>query len=241
VTSAAPFRPAGRETISCIVVTHNAVAYIREALDSVLGQTHSPSEVIVIDSGSSDGTPDVAAAYGSAVRVVRIPDVAPPSARNRGIDEAGGDLIAFLDGDDVWHREKLQRQVGRFRERPELQCSLTYAQNFWASELAEEGERYREQPRARPIPGYATTSLLARREVFDVVGRLNADLWYADSTDWFLRARERGIEMELLPEVLLYRRVRPGSLTRRGAAQGRQEYLALLRESIARRRERARE
>lgn len=216
-----------------MVATFNSGRFVRAAIDSILAQTHAPLEVIVVDGDSNDDTVEQAAGYGEPVRVVRMADESPPATRNRGIAEARGELIGFLDGDDLWHPEKLERQLARFRERPELQCSVTHAQSFWEEELAAEAERLRDHPRADPVAGYATTSLLARREVFSIVGPLDERLWYADSTEWFLRAREAGIVIELIDDVLVRHRMHDRNLSRRGTAASRNEYLTLLRRSIA--------
>ena len=226
----------GGRSVSCVVATFNSGRWVGEAIDSVLGQSERPGEVIVVDGGSSDDTTERARAFGERVRVIEIPDQGPAATRNRGIAEAAGDLVAFLDGDDLWHVEKLERQLARFEERPELQCSVTHAQNFWEASAADEADAMRGHPRAAPVPGYATTSLLARREVFSLVGPLDDSLWYSDSTDWFLRARTAGVVIELMPDVLVRRRLHDRNLTRRGTAAGRAEYLALLRRSLAQRR-----
>ena len=129
--------------ISGIVPVYNGERYLRETLDSMLAQTYQPLEVIVVDDGSTDGTPKVVAGYGDRVRYIYQENSGPAIARNRGIDAARGEFIAFLDADDLWHPEKLMRQMTRFEARQELELSITYVQNFWITELSAEAERYR--------------------------------------------------------------------------------------------------
>jgi glycosyltransferase involved in cell wall biosynthesis len=218
------------------VPVHNGERYLGEALDSILAQTYQPLQVIVVDDGSTDATASVAASYQGRVDYYRQPQAGAAVARNRGLSLAAGELIAFLDADDLWHHEKLVRQAARFRARPELDLCLTHVRNFWVPELAVEEQRLRGHPRSQVVPGYSAVTLLARRELFQRVGSYSADLRVTESVDWFVRAFERGALHEVLPDVLVYRRIHQANLTRRCASTGRAEYLELIRASLARRR-----
>ena len=90
---------------------YNSAAFIRRAIESVWAQTHLPLELIVVDDGSSDDTAAVAAAVDPRTKVVRQPNGGPGAARNRGVKESSGDWIAFLDADDAWRPNKLERQL----------------------------------------------------------------------------------------------------------------------------------
>src|SRR5688572_20501170 len=94
-------------TISCIVPVYNGERYIREALDSILGQTYPNLEVVVVDDGSTDATAAAVASYGNRVSYLWQPNAGPVAARNLGLGAATGDYVAFLDADDLWHLEKL--------------------------------------------------------------------------------------------------------------------------------------
>lgn len=222
--------------ISCIIPVFNGERYLGEALDSILAQSYRPIELIVVDDGSTDRTAGVVAAFGDQVRYLRQNNQGPSSARNLGIRAAGGGFIAFLDADDLWHPEKLQRQMDRFKTRRELDYCVTHVQNFWIPDLRDEAAKYRDHRITRPIPGYVTGTLLGRRAIFESVGLFNLALAHGDSTDWFLRAAERGAVMELLPEVLMYRRLHPTNRSRVRAATSREEYLRLVKLSLDRRR-----
>jgi glycosyltransferase involved in cell wall biosynthesis len=97
--------------ISVVIPCYNGAAFLPETLTSVLGQTYAAYEVIVIDDGSDDDSASMAASFGPLVRVVRQANQGESVARNRGIDEARGNWIAFLDADDIWEPTKLERQV----------------------------------------------------------------------------------------------------------------------------------
>lgn len=98
-------------TVSVVIPCYNAAPFLRETLDSVLGQTHQPLEVIVVDDGSTDESAAIAESYGPPVRVIRQRNRGESSARNRGIEESQGDWIALLDADDIWKPEKLEQQL----------------------------------------------------------------------------------------------------------------------------------
>src|SRR3954470_1810603 len=108
------------KTVSVIIPTYNYARYLPQAIDSALGQTHAPLEVIVVDDGSTDDTPRVLEAYASRIRVIRQANQGAGAARNAGIAAARGEYVAFLDSDDLWRRDKLELQLARFREEPDL-------------------------------------------------------------------------------------------------------------------------
>ena len=224
--------------ISCVVPTFNSERYLGEAIASVLAQTYSPLEIIVSDDGSTDGTLRVAARWGDAVRVVSQCNGGPAATRNLGIKASCGELVAFLDADDLWHQDKLSRQMERFRARHDLDLCACCVEMFWSDELSRERLQYGDHPRAGGVPGYATTTLLAKRSAFDVVGMFDVDLWFGDAADWFIRAAECGASMELLPDVLVYHRMHRSNLTRRNVAASREEFLSILKASLDRRRAR---
>lgn len=222
--------------VTCIVPVYNGERYLGEAILSILAQSHPAFEVLVVDDGSTDGSATVAKSYGNRVRYLFQPNAGPAAARNLGLEAARGELVSFLDADDVWHAEKLARQLARFTARPELDYCVTHVQNFWVPELKEEEDRFRNHPRARPVAGYVTSTLLARMALFHAVGGFNPELPHADDTDWFLRADAKGAVKELLPEVLLFRRLHPGNRSRARASASRADYLRLLKANLDRRR-----
>ena len=229
-------RPAAADQplVSCIVPIWNRRAYLGEALDSVLGQSYRRIELIVVDDGSTDGSDAVAVAYGPRVRLIRQPHAGPATARNTGVAAARGSFVAFLDSDDRWHPEKLERQMACFNDRPSLDLCICRVQNFWEPELAAEAERFRDHPRAQPVPGYVATTLLARRSAFEAVGPFDPDLHFGDGPEWFARARQRGILLEILPDVLVYRRLHRDNYTRVARMAARDQYLDLLKRHLDR-------
>jgi glycosyltransferase involved in cell wall biosynthesis len=217
--------------VSGVVPVFNGERYLAEALDSMLGQTYSPVEVIVADDGSTDGTRAVVEGYGGRVRYLHQPNQGHGAARNLGLGAAEGEFVAFLDADDLWHPEKLERQMARFRARPELDACVTLVHNFRSPELGG-GEEIDDGP----LPGYRSGTLLARRALFEAVGHFDTALRFGNDTDWFLRVADHGAEVELLPEVLLHRRLHGANRSIRLGQASRREYVRIVKASLDRRR-----
>jgi glycosyltransferase involved in cell wall biosynthesis len=221
--------------VSCIIPVLDGERYLGAALRSVLGQTFGAVEVIVADDGSTDGTREVAGGFGPRVRYLHQANAGHGAARNFGLSAARGVFVAFLDADDLWHEDKLARQMGRFAGRPELGISVTHVQNFWSPDAPPPDGGI--DPRVmEAVPGYLATTLLARRRVFETVGLFDPALRHGNDTAWFLRAAEHGVAMELLPDVLVFRRLHAGNRSRRLAESSRREYLRILKASLDRRR-----
>ena len=113
------------DRVSVVVPCFNAEKYIEETLASVLAQTRPPDEIIVVDDGSTDESAAIAEGLGRRIRVVRQANAGESRARNRGIDEATGDWVAFLDSDDVWMPDKLSRQLQACASTPDVICCHT--------------------------------------------------------------------------------------------------------------------
>ena len=192
-------------TVSCVIPAYNAERYLERAVTSVLEQSRPPEEVIVVDDGSTDGTGALLAAYGSRLRVMRQANSGPAAARNTGIRMAAGEIICFQDADDEWHREKLAKQLALFDSRPDVGICITRLRNVWAEHLDAERRRLGAHVFANDPPGYVFQTSLIRRDVFVRAGMLDEKLRRAEDIEWFARARDAGVELALLPEVLVYR------------------------------------
>ena len=226
------------DLISCIVPVFNGERYLAEALDSILAQTWRPLEVIVVDDGSTDGSAAVVAKYGAQVSYVYQANAGPAAARNRGLDAAAGEFIAFLDADDLWHKEKLARQMARFKARPELDVCSAHVENFWSPDVKQEEDRPSDGGLAKTQPG-VTQTIIARRALFDRIGPFDAALTHRDAMEWLSRAVDAGAVMETLPDVLVFRRIHRNNLSWRRGDDDRDELLRSVKTILDRRRGRS--
>ncbi len=222
--------------ISCIVPVFNGARFLREAIASIRGQTYPSIEVIVVDDGSTDETPELLRSLD--VSHVRQGNAGPASARNRGVRMSSGHYLAFLDADDVWHPEKLERQMSRFAARPELSLCLAHQQPFWVDEMKHEEQRLREtdHPFARVHPGYVCQAMLMPRSTFDEVGPFDESLRIGEDTEWLMRAERAGVVREVLSDVLVYRRMHQNNLSYTRYDGGAADQLKLVFDHIRRRR-----
>jgi glycosyltransferase involved in cell wall biosynthesis len=221
--------------ISCVIPCFNGERYLDECIGSILAQTHRPLEVIVVDDGSTDGSADVVRRY-PGIRYHHQANAGPAAACNRGVALATGELIAFLEQDDLWLPEKTARQLQEFDADPALLYCVAHIQNFWVAELALEAERHRDRPVMRPVPGYVVQTLMVRREAFDRVGSFDATFPYAFASDWFLRATDAGVPGVLLPDVLTRRRLHDSNVSRLNRAASHDQFLEVIKATLDRRR-----
>ena len=179
--------------VSVIVPTYNRANYLREALDSILNQSFAPYEVIVVDDGSSDNTPEVLRAYASNVRFTQQEHQGVSAARNRGLALAQGDVVAWLDADDVWETEFLSTIVPLLDERPELGGVYTGLIRIDAqgNVLPQVGVRVvpAEELYSALVEDcfIQTSTFVARKRCFDQVGAFDPQFDICEDYDMFLR------------------------------------------------------
>ncbi|MBM4035209.1 MAG: glycosyltransferase [Planctomycetes bacterium] len=215
--------------VSVIIPAFNAERYLRETLQSVLAQTYRDLEVIVVDDGSTDGTAALAETFASEVaqasrlcpvRVIRQANAGPSAARNRGIREARGELIAFLDSDDLWLPDKLAEQVPLFGGTGVPPVGLVYCH---AERMDSEGRPLPTAQAPKPVGRVfkdfllrnhcPTSAAVVRRQCFEACGYLPEDMVWAE--DWHLWLRlARRYDFAAVPRILVRHRVHPGALTK---------------------------
>ena len=212
--------------VSVVIPAYNAERYLGEAIESVLAQTYSPFETIVVDDGSGDRTAEVARSY-AGVRLIAQENTGPSAARNRGFAASAGEIVAFHDSDDAMTPDKLAVQAGHLIAHPAVGCVLAEQEilvepgaelPFWV-----EGSKVPTVMPPRPLeledePLVHPMTMVVRREAFELVGGFDESMRAAEDFDWMLRASEEGVEIARLSAVLLRRRVHAASLTQDAAA-----------------------
>jgi glycosyltransferase involved in cell wall biosynthesis len=190
--------------VSVVIPAYDRAGSIGRALDSVLAQSFRDFEVIVVDDGSRDGTPELCEARGDArVRVLRHKsNRGAAAARNTGVRAARGRWCAFLDSDDTWFSDKLERQIEFLSSARARACCSGYRlvdeQGNARDYLPQRPERKRLFLGCDLSPG---TTLVAERAVFDEVGPYDESLPRYEDWDWLLRC-ERDHELVVVPLTL---------------------------------------
>jgi len=210
VSDSGPGDPA---RVSVVIPTYNRADYLVLALESVFGQTVPPGEVIVVDDGSTDHTRRALEPYRDRIRYFRQENAGEPVARNRGIREARGDFVAFLDSDDLWEDRFLEEALRQFEEHPKAGLVT-----FRRAEIDGEGRPTGiVEGKASAGPWFSTRTLLGRdwrrvgmpvvrRSCLEEVGEFNEELRISPDMEMWLRFSMRWPMREAPGALYLWRR-----------------------------------
>jgi glycosyltransferase involved in cell wall biosynthesis len=219
--------------VSVIIPVYNGEAFLGQAVESVQQQNYQPLEIIIVDDGSTDGTASLVTSFKSDIHYVYQPNSGPAAARNKGLELARGEIIAFLDADDLWAPSKLRIQVDCLLQYPHIDYTLARQENFLDPGI-DRPAWLRKEHLLKDHVGFLPT-LVARRQVFEKVGVFNPHHRISEDVDWFARAKDADIQMMIVPKVLLYRRIHSSNLSYQ-AQVGDPMLLSALRASIRRKR-----
>ncbi len=222
------------QNVSVVIPVHNGERYLAEAIHSVLAQAHPRTEIIVVDDGSTDNSATIALAFGPPVRLVKQANLGPAGARNAGVRQAVGDMLAFLDADDLWEPDKLARQIIALHANSTCEAVVGRVENFLSPEL-DETQRRSLTIAVQQGGDIHVGALLIRRVAFERVGYFNVRWRQCDFVDWWGRATQAGLSYAILPGLVLRRRLHGNNLTRLERTS-RNEYVAMLHQHLARQR-----
>lgn len=192
--------------ISVIIPAYNRVETIARAIDSVRSQTLPPYEIIVVDDGSTDATSEVVKMYDE-VLLLRQNRQGVSAARNNGAMMAGGDWLAFLDSDDTWQAQKLEKQAAFHESHPEY--DISYTDEMWirdgkAVALPKKYKKPAETTFENSLSfcSIAPSSVMMKKGLFDSLGGFDESLEVCEDYDLWLRILA-GRKIGLLPEALI--------------------------------------
>lgn len=213
--------------VSVIIPLYNAAPWLAATIESVLGQSAPPRQVIVVDDGSTDQSAAIARRYLPQIELVQQPNAGCAHARNRGVALATGDYLAFLDADDYWAREKLALQLAAFAQTPALEAVWGQVKQTCTTPTA--------QPDAVGFSmdvqdGYHLNTLLIRRQAFHRIGGFDPTIPLTNAVEWLWRARRLGLVSQMLPDVLAWRRIHGENMSIRERSRIHAEYFRLIRQ-----------
>lgn len=220
--------------VSAVISCYNGAEYVAEAIASIRRQTVPVSEIVVIDDGSTDDSAAVIESLrGEDLRYYAQPNQGLPSARNAGLDRCCGDVITFLDQDGLWSDDKTEVQLALLADNPGLGIVVGYVQKFRKVSGQQKAAKF--EPYDAPAPALSMNGAAIRREVFETVGRFDPRQRYCEDWDWYMRARELGIDIRIHERVVHYHRRHEHNMTN-NVEVGNQQTLLMLKKSLQRRR-----
>jgi glycosyltransferase involved in cell wall biosynthesis len=221
-----------RPLVTAFMPVYNAEAFLVPALESVQAQDYEPYEIVVCDDGSTDRTPEILASY-PGIRTVRQENRGRAAACNAAIAASRGDLLTSFDGDDLWPSNRLTLQATYLLDHPRVGCVL--GRQEWMNPPPWLGR----DPVYGDLDGVPIGSAMFRREVFDAIGGFDETFRHSEDLDLLVRMREHGVEIAVLPEIVLQRRFHDTQMT--ASPPDTPPVLRSLRHKLQRERARAKE
>jgi len=201
-------------SVSVIIPVRNGELFIADAIKSIQTQSVPVAEIHVINDGSTDATANIISRLASADSSIIIhegPQKGPGPARNVGLKRATGDVITFLDCDDLWPANKLQMQIGRLTAAPEVGFVSGFVLYF--DKQIENGLEPAGDSRTSKIFHVHLGATVYKRTVFEQVGLFDEGFTYAEDVDLMLRLREASVPFTIMDEITLYHRRHDNSMT----------------------------
>lgn len=222
---------AAKPLISVIIPVYNCEKYISDAIDSVMAQNYQNLEIIVIDDGSTDNTANIVKNRNSTKYIFQQ-NAGPASARNKGICSASGELIAFIDSDDLWPENKLGMQLIEFQDDKDSEVIMGRIKYV---ELPDAVKRNMMRLDSDNTFKYINLGAgLFKKSVFEKVGLFNEDFRFWEDLDWFLRAYENGISIKFIDQAAMIYRVHSDNMSN-DRNQANHYFIKAVKNSINRR------
>jgi hypothetical protein len=196
-----PDSSGARPLVSAIIPVYNGERFIEDAVNNVLAQNYPSLEIIVVDDGSTDGTGEIVNKLPADIRYFKQKNEGPAAARDRGIRDASGEFLVFLDVDDLWPENNLNILVDNMLQEPEVQVITGYAQLMQKNSVT--GEYDLDGNPMESFKNYIGAAIY-RKTVFSKVGLFDPSLKFGEDTDWYMRADELKVNMKRLEEITLF-------------------------------------
>lgn len=212
--------------VTAVIPVRDRAGLVGRAIDSVLAQTEESLELVVVDDGSRDATPAVLSGYGGRIVVVRRPPRGCSAARNAGIEQARGEFVAFLDSDDTWHPEKVERQLAFHDAHPTVAMSA-----HGLDKIHPDGRVEPQAPRSDEASlresflaiadhfAFVASAVMARTEVARSVGGFDPEFDGTEDLDFALKVAQRH-PVAVFPDCLTRYHLHDGQTGRRRLAGG---------------------
>jgi glycosyltransferase involved in cell wall biosynthesis len=213
--------------VSIITPAFNRPDFLVKTLESIFAQDYPAKEVIVVDDGSTEGVEKIREVCGAwPVRYIRQENRGPSAAYNSGAASSRGELLAFLDDDDLWAPGSLRLRVEHWQGEPESHHVVGRTRRF--RENPDGGIEFIDsEEQARHIIGVGMEVML--KTAFEQLGGFDESLRMSEDVDLWMRMRAAGLRQKYIPEICLFNRQHAGKLTREDESKTRRGFLNALR------------
>ncbi|WP_234734744.1 glycosyltransferase family 2 protein [Tellurirhabdus bombi] len=219
--------------LSVIIPVYNAERHLAAAIKSIQDQQYPALEILAIDDGSSDKSAEILRSFPEVTYTYQT-NQGPAAARNRGIQQAKGEFILFLDADDYFPAGKIQQQLAYFERDPTLEAVVGKSQFIFEEDAQTDEFRFPDE--THQVFNVLVGSGIYRRSVFEKIGLFDEGLRFSEDFDWFNRIREKEVAMLLTDDITLFYRRHNTNMTRDTDSM-RVNALLMIKRSLDRRRQ----
>lgn len=216
--------------VDVIIPVYNGGKFIKEAIDSILNQTYQDFRILIVDDGSSDNTISIVQSIQKETAKIVLFEQAhfgQPKTINRGLAATSADYICFLDADDYWEKDKLEKQLKFFHTNKEAVACFTMIKEFDSFE--DNGVTPKYKARELPMKGIQKSTILFKRVLLEQYGYFDENQLMAVFINWFSKMQKDNIVFDTLDEVLVHRRVHDANFTK---TINRTDYLQVLKRHL---------
>ncbi|BAQ63086.1 putative glycosyltransferase [Geminocystis sp. NIES-3708] len=190
--------------ISVIIPVYNGERFLAEAIKSIIKQNYQPLEIIVIDDGSTDKTVNIASRFKDITKYIYQENSGVSRARNTGIKMAKGDLITFLDADDLFPSNSLEKYVDFIKNNIDVDIIQGYTQDQSLCQI--EDDRLLFESERKPHIFFNVGSAIWKRSVFEKIGLFNESMNYGEDVDLWVKVNENRIKKVIIERITLFYR-----------------------------------
>lgn len=223
-----------KSDISIIIPTYNRPKYLLDVLESVRQQTRKPYEVIVVDDGSTDNTRKILINSPYKIHYIYQKNCGPAAARNAGIMAAQGDVVAFLDDDDLLLPQALELAAQRLENMSILQVDIVFGLIMRVKNVKKVKRKFTYEQLPPVLTERMIGSSIIRKKVFDRVGLFDESLILGQDLDWYMRAREKHVSFSSIDQVTYLYRIHENNRTN-NKYRTNKYLLKILKKSLTRR------
>lgn len=192
-------------TVSVIIPVYNGEAFLDQCIESIINQSMTPHQILIIDDGSTDGSKEIAQGY-SNIEYVHQKNLGVASARNLGLSMATGEFVAFIDQDDFWNKEALAQRLSYVEAHNDARVVL--GKQYWFLDgLKEKPSWVKSEQMDHDLNGFLMGCALLKKDLFDEFGIFDTSFRFCSDFDWFFRLKDGGVAFHQIEQTILNKRI----------------------------------